>query len=163
MNENWILTAAHCIQNPVLDSYRLVIGLHNQKQQEEAITLKPSIVTPHPDWIDSGPLGFPNDIGVVKTESPIDLSKPGISPARIVPEDDSALDGTECFITGWGRLYGFGPSPDILQQAATKVLTTEECQTQGIPQADRQYHLCVNDDDLNTGSCSVSVVFKSKV
>ncbi|CAD5124757.1 DgyrCDS13023 [Dimorphilus gyrociliatus] len=154
LNENWVLTAAHCIQNPDLESHRLVFGLHDQTKQDEAVTLKPTIVRPHPDFINDGSIGFPNDIGVMKLESPVDLSRPGISPAKLAPTDDSALDGTECTLTGWGRLYGFGPSPNILQQANSKVLTTEDCQLQGIPQAERQYHICLNDDDETTGSCN---------
>lgn len=132
MNDQWVLTAAHCIQNPDLSTHRLVFGLHEQDNQEEGITLGVTMVRPHEDFINSPPLGFPNDIGVMKVDGTIDLSRPGISPANLVPADDAALDGTECTITGWGRLYGFGPSPNVLQQAKTKVMTTEDCAANGI-------------------------------
>lgn len=160
INANWVLTAAHCIQSPSVSAYRLVFGLHRRDDESGAQARTPSIVRPHPNWINDGSLGFPNDVGVVKLSSPVNLAAGNVAAAALVSANSGALAGQACTITGWGRLFGGGPLPNVLQQAGTRVLSTAQCRSQGIPQADDFYHICLNDDSSATGSCNViSVVF----
>ncbi|CAD5124755.1 DgyrCDS13021 [Dimorphilus gyrociliatus] len=154
INAEWVLTAAHCITNPDPEAHRLVFGLHDRSDESESLIRKPTVIRPHEDFINDGFLAFPNDVGVLKVDSPLDLARPNISPAKLVSADVGPLDGTECTITGWGRLYGGGPIPEILQQATTRVLSNDDCISQGIGQAQYQYHICVNDDDGSNGSCN---------
>lgn len=155
LNSEWVLTAAHCIRNDNLDSHRLLFGLHDRNDESEAIARKPSIIKRHEEYIHDATRAFPNDIGLLKLESPIDLSLPNISPANLVSENVGSLAGNECTMTGWGRLYGGGPLPTILQQAKTRVLSQDDCVAQGISAAKYDLHICVNDDEGNNGSCNV--------
>ncbi|CAD5126330.1 DgyrCDS14480 [Dimorphilus gyrociliatus] len=153
MNANWVLTAAHCIQNPVLSSHRLVFGLHTRSDETGTQARTPSIVTPHPDFVNDGSLGFPNDVGVMKFDEAINLSG-NVAAATLVPSNVGTLAGQACTISGWGRTAGGAPLANILQKAETRVLSTAECQAQGIPQADDDMHICLNNDDQTTNSCN---------
>ncbi|CAD5112942.1 DgyrCDS2149 [Dimorphilus gyrociliatus] len=153
MNADWVLTAAHCIQNPSLASHRLVFGLHRRSDESGAQARTPSIVRPHPDWINDGSLGFPNDVGVMKVSESVVLSG-NVAAATLVSSSVGNLAGQACVISGWGRTAGGAPLPDVLQKADTRVLSTAECQAQGIPQADDDFHICLNNDAGTTNSCN---------
>lgn len=158
INPNWVLTAAHCIQNPSLSSHRLVFGLHRRSDETGTQARTPSIVRPHPNWINDGSLGFPNDVGVMKFDQALDFSASNVAPAAMVSSNVGSLAGQACTITGWGRTSGGAPLPDTLQQAETRVLSTAQCRAQGIPQADDNYHICLNNDAQDTNSCNVSTI-----
>lgn len=158
VNPNWILTAAHCIQTSDPSAYRVVAGLHRRSDESNAQARDVSEVIDHPDFIQDGSLGFPNDVGVVRLASPLNLAAGNVAAAALVPSNVGTLAGQACTITGWGLTVGGGSGlPDVLQQAETKVLSTQECQEQGVPQADDDYHICINDDDAETSSCNVSI------
>ncbi|CAD5112943.1 DgyrCDS2150 [Dimorphilus gyrociliatus] len=155
VNENWVLTAAHCIQNPDPSGYRVVAGLHRRSDESGAQPRDASQVISHPEFIQDGSLGFPNDVGVVRVSSAFDLSASNVAAATLVPSNAPNFAGQACTISGWGLTVGGGSGlPDVLQQADTRVLSTADCQAQGIPQADDDYHICINDDDLETSSCN---------
>lgn len=155
LNENWVLTAAHCLQNPTVSAYRFVFGIHRREDESNAQARAPSLIKPHPEWVNDGSQGFPNDVGVAKLLAPINLSVSNIAPASLVSSDVGTLAGQTCTITGWGRVYGGGFRPNVLKQAVTRVLTTAQCRAQGISQADDNYHICLNDDNTSTASCNV--------
>ncbi len=59
----------------------------------------------HPDWNNSGYLGFPNDIAVMRLSTSADLSSPYISTITMASDGEDFV-GDECYITGWGRTSG---------------------------------------------------------
>lgn len=155
MNENWVLTAAHCIQNPDLNSHRLVFGLHARDNENGTLSRRPSVIRIHPGW-DNMAVGLPNDIGVMKLETPIDLLKPGISPVRLVSSDVGPLDNVDCVATGWGQLYTGGPRANILQQASIKVFPLDQCKAEGFPAISFKFHICAKDEEEKKTICRVS-------
>ncbi|KAJ7377583.1 Transmembrane protease serine 6 [Desmophyllum pertusum] len=48
-------------------------------------------------------------------------------PICLLPNDASFLPGTECYVTGWGRLASNGPHPTILLEAQVPLISRELC------------------------------------
>ena len=58
----------------------------------------------HPEWSNSGFLGFPNDIAVVRLRSAANTGSPFISTVPLAETGD--FIGSSCIISGWGRTSG---------------------------------------------------------
>ncbi|KAK5870438.1 hypothetical protein PBY51_025071 [Eleginops maclovinus] len=120
----WVLTAGHCIWPG--DVYRVVLGEHDQSQQEGSEQIREVMrIVSHPDWdIDFVARG--NDMALLKlVKSPIMNDSVGV--ACLPPAGEILPHGTPCYISGWGNLYTHGPMPDRLQQALLPVVGHSVC------------------------------------
>ncbi|KAK5931435.1 hypothetical protein CgunFtcFv8_027583 [Champsocephalus gunnari] len=120
----WVLTAGHCITPG--DVYRVVLGEHDQSQQEGSEQLRDVMrIIVHPDWdIDFVARG--NDLALLKLDKSPVLSD-SVGPACLPPPGETPPHGTPCYISGWGNLYTHGPMPDRLQQALLPVVGHSVC------------------------------------
>ena len=59
----------------------------------------------HPLWRNSGRDGFPNDIAVVRFRQSAPVG-PLVRPVALPPRHPTDFTSSECYISGWGRLYG---------------------------------------------------------
>lgn len=59
----------------------------------------------HPDYAQDGSRGFPNDIAVMRLATTA-ATNPHTRAATMAPANSGDLAGSNCFISGWGRLYG---------------------------------------------------------
>uniref|UniRef100_A0A671R7B5 Chymotrypsin-like protease CTRL-1 n=1 Tax=Sinocyclocheilus anshuiensis TaxID=1608454 RepID=A0A671R7B5_9TELE len=100
INQNWVLTAAHCA----------VVFL--------SVFLQ--LVITHPLYSRAT---FNNDIALLKLSSPVTLT-PRISPVCLAPSTINILPGTRCFTTGWGRT---ATTPLILQQTGVPIISPAVC------------------------------------
>uniref|UniRef100_A0A672JZD2 Chymotrypsin-like protease CTRL-1 n=1 Tax=Sinocyclocheilus grahami TaxID=75366 RepID=A0A672JZD2_SINGR len=105
INENWVLTAAHCA---VL--YTVLSFLEN------------IIVITHPLY---NRATFNNDIALLKLSAPVTFT-PRISPVCLAPSNSSILPGTRCFTTGWGQTATTS-HPEILQQTGVPIISPAVC------------------------------------
>uniref|UniRef100_A0A8C2IEU2 chymotrypsin n=1 Tax=Cyprinus carpio TaxID=7962 RepID=A0A8C2IEU2_CYPCA len=121
INQNWVLTAAHCAV--VVSFHRVILGEHNHGSNVEPIQVKlVSKVITHPLYSRAT---FNNDIALLKLSSPVTLT-PRISPVCLAPSALSILPGTRCFTTGWGRT-ATTTSPLILQQTGVPIISPAVC------------------------------------
>merc|ERR1711948_73024 len=67
------------------------------------------------------------DMALIQLSQPFSLG--GCIDAAPLPTYPIA-DGSECWITGWGRLYNNGPGATTLMQAATQVVNKDVCRQQ---------------------------------
>jgi len=67
------------------------------------------------------------DMALIQLSQPFSLG--GCIDAAPLPTYPIA-DGSECMITGWGRLYNNGPAAQTLMQASTQVVNKDQCRQQ---------------------------------
>ena len=64
------------------------------------------IIFQHPDYINSGKLGFPNDLAIIELERDVDMNNSFVHPINLAASDNHSYVGETCYITGWGRMAG---------------------------------------------------------
>jgi hypothetical protein len=107
----------------------------------------------HPEFVNSGIVGYPNDISVLIFDTGVDEVAGKIQYAPITTSE--AWVGSECYITGWGRLTGNGILPENLQEAVIDILTTAECQGMWSANQVRDSQVCIFDRATQArGACN---------
>uniref|UniRef100_A0A8C3YI61 pancreatic elastase II n=1 Tax=Catagonus wagneri TaxID=51154 RepID=A0A8C3YI61_9CETA len=113
VDQNWVLTAAHCISSS--RTYRVLLGRHSLSTNEPgSLAVKVSKFVVHKDW-NSSQLSNGNDIALLKLASPVSLTNK-IQLGSLPPAGTILPNNYICYVTGWGRLQTNGASPDVLQQ-----------------------------------------------
>uniref|UniRef100_A0A8C2WZN6 pancreatic elastase II n=1 Tax=Cyclopterus lumpus TaxID=8103 RepID=A0A8C2WZN6_CYCLU len=112
ISSDWVLTAAHCINDRY--NYRVELGKHSLKTSEQGSIARRAL------------RHLTNDIALIKLSSPVTFSD--AITAACVPDRGVVLPhGSPCYVTGWGRLSTSGPPADILQQALLPVVGHDAC------------------------------------
>ena len=146
INENWILTAAHCLTNPQMVANSVIVaGCHDIHSRSESH----SVQLRHIDYYVRHELFLggvnPYDIALIYTKEPLVFDK-FVQPVNL-PEQDAMPEG-------YGTLYGWGnvsmtivpKFPHKLQQANMPILDMELCE-QVLAASGMQLH----DTNLCTG------------
>lgn len=122
LNENWSITAAHCVDGIPPSDLLLRLGEYDLAEEEEPFMYQErrvQIVASHPQF---DPRTFEYDLALLRFYEPV-VFQPNIIPV-CVPESDENFIGRTAFVTGWGRLYeGKSPSGQPLQ---TTILTSKQ-------------------------------------
>ncbi|XP_067134280.1 chymotrypsinogen B-like [Centruroides vittatus] len=135
INNQWILTAAHCFKKALDPELWVVIsGKHNKlvKDETEQYRYVKSIY-PHPDYYGYEPYKasipwlrrMANDIALVKLNAPIENTM-YVSPVCITNKDFDISEGSLCYVTGWGETYGTGYEM-VLKQAMVPIVDRNIC------------------------------------
>ena len=100
------------------------------------------------------PLHFSNDIALIYLASPADL---GVGVGLVCLPDtthDLPFNNTNqtCWITGWGSLYFWGPSPNALMQASVPLVSNQRCNNTYPGDIDDSM-LCTGFDAGGVGPC----------
>ncbi|CAG5109935.1 Oidioi.mRNA.OKI2018_I69.chr2.g4403.t1.cds [Oikopleura dioica] len=95
LNEQWIVTAAHCLRN--MNHVVVTLGDRSKLfQEEDEIQVTPDHFFIHPDF---NPTSMVNDVALIKLNKAVPFTEK-IQPvclAKTVP-----APGTSCFVAGWG-------------------------------------------------------------
>ncbi|XP_056006577.1 fibrinolytic enzyme, isozyme C-like isoform X2 [Ostrea edulis] len=123
---NLVVTAAHCVDGQVRRNLRIEAGIH--RVSETGATSAISRIIMHPQYSSSG-AGFPNDIALLELDSPFTLG--GDIKLATLPTDSNEdfTNNPDCYITGWGRTSGGGPTSDVLMEAQMTNIANTECQS----------------------------------
>ncbi|XP_068205639.1 chymotrypsinogen A-like [Palaemon carinicauda] len=127
INEQWIVTAAHCAEPFQVSDISVVVGEHNQYQQsdtpfEDEITIDRIIMHENYD-----PNTVDNDIALMHLSVPVTFNdgvRPICLPFKYANNNFSGTSGT---VTGWGQTVFNGEVSDVLLEATLPILTTSEC------------------------------------
>uniref|UniRef100_A0A182PCT2 Apyrase n=1 Tax=Anopheles epiroticus TaxID=199890 RepID=A0A182PCT2_9DIPT len=118
IDQEWILTAAHClILPPVL--MQVLVGTNDLRSGGQRYAVEKYVA--HSGFNNPA---FHNDIGLVKLKSKIqygDLVQPIAYSEQELPENATLT------LTGWGMLSVIGPTTKILQTIDLKYVPYEEC------------------------------------
>ncbi|TRY71518.1 hypothetical protein TCAL_00224 [Tigriopus californicus] len=155
VNENWILTAAHCVDG-CNNGWDVTVGVHDLSRPEstaQTIHAPASNGMTHPLW-DAALII--NDIALVRLPEAIEFSDV-VRPSCMVDSGDIGDDlvGQETTCTGWGKLSDSpfeGRADKMHFVRGRKIITNEECAgTYGSTITDG--HVCIDTSD-GKGVCS---------
>ncbi|RWS17088.1 Serine proteinase stubble-like protein [Dinothrombium tinctorium] len=102
LNNQWIATAGHCVDDLLLSQIRIRVGEYDFASVMEPYAYvergaKKKVVHPHYNFFT-----YENDVALVQLEEPIEF-QPHIAPICL-PPDNIVLEGRNATVTGWGRL-----------------------------------------------------------
>ncbi|XP_075433214.1 chymotrypsin-like protease CTRL-1 [Ascaphus truei] len=122
INENWVITAAHCSVIP--NSDRAVLGEQNRRSDEEDIQTIDIVKTiAHPEYNTE----ISTDVALVKLKNPA-IIQPHVSPVCLSCLNDIFPEGLKCVTTGWGRPSTSSMASAItLQQVALPIVGEDVC------------------------------------
>lgn len=123
-NNNYLVTAAHCVEGSAASSLRVVCGLHRiSNTDSNQVSHSLASITMHPNW-NGNANGFPNDIATMRLSSALTFNT-YVNKASFASSGDFA--GQTCTLSGWGRLSGGGSSPNTLQRVDMTALSHNDC------------------------------------
>ncbi|GAB3566765.1 serine protease [Amycolatopsis endophytica] len=134
----WLLTAAHCVQEKTPDAFLARIGSNDRTQGGEVA--KPDRIIVNPNYNPSGPGG---DIALVHLAAPVEAAPVGLGTSTDV--------GTSVRLLGWGQTCptpGCGVAPVDLQQLDTSLVDAARCAS-----IDATSELCTDSPGGKSGAC----------
>uniref|UniRef100_A0A3Q2NW04 Zgc:100868 n=1 Tax=Fundulus heteroclitus TaxID=8078 RepID=A0A3Q2NW04_FUNHE len=130
INDQWVLSAAHCFQGRTGSPSALTVYLGRQSQEGSNLNEVDRTVAQiinHPDY-NSGT--FNNDIALLKLSKPVNFTS-YISPVCLAASNSTFSSGVNTWITGWGTI-GSGvplPSPQNLMEVEVPVVGNSQCKS----------------------------------
>ncbi|XP_011210742.1 trypsin-1 [Bactrocera dorsalis] len=121
INDRYVLTAAHCVQNN-RDQITVRLLQLDRSSGDPGITRKVIQTTIHPQYDQSR---IVNDIAILKLDSPIPFSS-SMRPVCL-PDINHNFDNRDAIVAGWGLVKEGGVTSNYLQEATVPIITNHEC------------------------------------
>ncbi|CAF0894857.1 unnamed protein product [Adineta steineri] len=140
IDERHVLTAAHCIKNPVqVNDYKIIIGAHEINKpmyMEQELTV--SKIWVHEQYAESTTA---NDVAVIRLTKPIQLS----DKVNIIclPGAEAKSVNDTVWVSGWGRTAHNGDTSPILKQTYMQTMGTK-CSTYGNDKFNQEKQICAS-------------------
>ncbi|XP_014486729.1 PREDICTED: chymotrypsin-2-like [Dinoponera quadriceps] len=151
LNDNYVITAAHCVDGKQPGSLQVIAGTINLNNPKSKHEVEQIIV--HKEYNPSN--SWRNDIALLKVKTPFvtsaDISHIPLPPkGHVVNAEDVAV------VSGWGRLWESGPTTEKLQRVNIQIADQDSCK--------RKYNamgynvhatqVCAYDPTTSKGSCN---------
>jgi secreted trypsin-like serine protease len=143
--------AAHCAGS-ALAAYS-ILGGSTDRTVTNCATCElwnPSAFDRHPDFVNNGNLGFPNDVSVLSFSAV--QTNANLQPISVATAAAGDFAGDRCTITGWGKTSAVSGLPAILQAADMTVMTNTACALQWSSTQINNGHICVTAP--SSGACN---------
>ncbi len=114
----WILTAAHCIENVQARGVSVLIG-QRDLSESGGQTFNVSRIIEHPDYQRQG---YP-DLALLQLEGKSNVT-PILLPGRNNPVPDVGENAT---VTGWGQISENGPATNELRESTMPIVAHQQC------------------------------------
>ena len=147
ISQNYVLTAAHCIEMNNPSDIILTAGMQTQSSLTETDTRQVRAVQSihiHPFY---NPIFLSNDIALLRVNGSFEYT-PSVQPACLPGADPQAND--QVMIIGWGSEQLGGTVADTLQQAPTSVVGN--CNWY-FPEVNSRYQICVANAQTGDSAC----------
>ncbi|KAJ8686922.1 hypothetical protein QAD02_022716 [Eretmocerus hayati] len=155
LNENWIATAGHCVDDLLTSQVRIRVGEYDFSSVQERLPYVEKGITKkvvHPKY---NFFTFEYDLALVRLESPLKFAA-HISPICL-PASDELLIGENATVTGWGRLSEGGALPTILQEVSVPIVSNSKCKSMflraGRNESIPEIFLCAGYENGGQDSC----------
>lgn len=128
LNDRWLLTAAHCVQDEFAEAsqWEAFLGLHAQGQTNEwTKTRKVRRIVTHRGY---DRVSFDNDIALMELDSSVPLNQ-YIWPICLPAPSHDFPPGQEAWITGWGATMEGGAAAAVLQKAQVRIINSTVCKS----------------------------------
>ncbi|KAL4217908.1 Enteropeptidase [Mactra antiquata] len=126
INENFVLTAAHCVDGVIFSDYKRMtvkLGANNREANETTQhVIKVEAIESHSEHV----YFKKNDIALLQLESPVTYTK-YIQPICLPEPDDHLPLHAECYTVGWGKVKWDGEYAEVLQQLKMTLWDTQKC------------------------------------
>ncbi|XP_050308486.1 serine proteinase stubble isoform X2 [Anthonomus grandis grandis] len=127
LNENWIATAGHCVDDLLTSQIRIRVGEFDFSNAEETLpyaerSVAKKIVHPKYNFFT-----YEYDLALVQLDKPIEFEA-HIRPICL-PASDDLLVGENATVTGWGRLSEGGTLPSVLQEVQVPIVSNDRCKS----------------------------------
>ncbi|XP_014781253.2 chymotrypsinogen A [Octopus bimaculoides] len=140
INQNWLLTAAHCVYRTAAREFTAVFGEYDlgwKSGHEQYRSIFRTFV--HPYFRPGG--NYPNDVALAQLTSPIQYTD--YVRSICLPSRYDSYDNDECWISGWGATRGTGSNRQLRELNVT-LLNPNFCQNLWHGTIRPPLHICVN-------------------
>uniref|UniRef100_A0A7M5X8Q4 Peptidase S1 domain-containing protein n=2 Tax=Clytia hemisphaerica TaxID=252671 RepID=A0A7M5X8Q4_9CNID len=145
INQQWVVTAAHCVFGREAFRFQVKLGDHNRKVDEGEQFIQVSRIIVHEQYRSSK---FNNDIALLKLERPAIFGR-NVQPVCLPNQGDSPQVGSKCYLTGWGKMTHPGFSVNILQQLALTIQSKQACTAKNKVTPITNQMLCAANTDVS--------------
>ncbi|XP_017772045.1 PREDICTED: serine proteinase stubble [Nicrophorus vespilloides] len=155
LNENWIATAGHCVDDLLTSQIRIRVGEYDFSSVQEELpyverAVKKKIVHPLYNFFT-----YEYDLALVQLDKSLDFA-PHISPICL-PATDDLLIGENATVTGWGRLSEGGTLPSVLQEVQVPIVSNDRCKSMFLRAGRHEFipdiFLCAGHENGGQDSC----------
>lgn len=126
INNQWVLTAAHCFPSTLTFGLTVYLGRDTQQlPNPNEVSRTVSRIINHPRYnTDTND----NDISLLQLSSPVGFTD-YIRPVCLAASGSNVEAGTITWVTGWGRIQsGVSlPSPQRLQEVSVPIVSNSQC------------------------------------
>ncbi|XP_046572042.1 chymotrypsin A-like [Haliotis rubra] len=123
IDDQWVLTAAHCFQQTYGNYWTVAIGLHDIYNVQYSQVIDAARVFTHAGYSSST---NSNDVAIVKLAKRVDTQHKDTRTACL-PDRDETFDGLVCTVTGWGAAYSEGHIQRYLQEVDVPIMNNKLC------------------------------------
>ncbi|XP_024128740.1 transmembrane protease serine 9 isoform X2 [Oryzias melastigma] len=126
INNQWVLTAAHCFPSGSASGVSVVLGLQSlQGSNPNSVSRTITTLINHPSY-DS--VTKENDIALLQLSSPVNFTS-YISPVCLASTGSTFFSGINTWVTGWGNIAsGVSlPAPQTLQEVQVPIVGNRQC------------------------------------
>ncbi|XP_022648505.1 serine proteinase stubble-like [Varroa jacobsoni] len=128
LNKNWIITAAHCVDDLLVTQVRVRLGEFDFSSTQEPYPFQERGITAkyvHPQY---NFFTYENDLALLKMDKSLQYM-PHVAAICLPPDTTGNLVGQNATVTGWGRLNEGGVLPSLLQEVQVPIVSNEKCKT----------------------------------
>jgi len=150
INENWVLTAAHCCDGHQPRSLGVSAGsykLHKSDLEQQDIAVKTVIM--HGDY---NHWTIENDICLLELETPVTMGE-YVGTISLPDQNEEYEEGVECQVTGWGTTSEGGYLAKVLQKVTVPVVSDEKCRSAYVREDIFDSNMCAGLEDGGKDSC----------